>query len=203
LLVPATTVLGASSEARFSHPLLAREESSLAPRADLTTALSDLVDLLKSISGLLNEQFFDDVKITVTGLADLLAAPFANETRTIVSKAGSLLEEIDPLLDTISDLDLKGLIGAVSKLLTTDNINKISKLIDTVLDLDINGLVTSVSKLLTPATIDIISGLLTKANSLLTTTFISQIKELIGDVTPLVSAVSEFVTALISALLGG
>lgn len=184
VFIPASSAISSSSDTHFAHPLMTRDESGVLPRADLTTALGDLVDLLKSISGLLNEEFFDDVQIVVHGLADLLADPFANQTRSIVDRAGTLLDEVDPLLDTILGLDLDGIIGAVSKLLTSDNISKISKLLDTVLGLDLEGLLGSVSKLLTPATIDSIAGLLTKANKLLTNTFIDQTKGLIADVAP-------------------
>ncbi|KAI0596898.1 hypothetical protein F4775DRAFT_593816 [Biscogniauxia sp. FL1348] len=154
------------------HPLLARDELNLGPRQDLTTALGDLVDLLKSLSGILTPEFFDDTQITVHGLADLLADPFANQTRGLVSFAVDTVDQVKPLLDTILDLDLEGLVNSVSKLLTPDNI-------------------------------DTIGTLLGKANTLLTDDFIKQTQSLISDAAPLISAVSEFVTALISALLGG
>ncbi|KAI1496522.1 hypothetical protein F5X99DRAFT_424517 [Biscogniauxia marginata] len=154
------------------NPLLTRDELGLGPRQDLTTALGDLVDLLKSLSGILTPEFFDDTQITVHGLADLLVDPFANQTRGLVGFAVDTVDQIKPLLSTILDLDLEGLVNSVSKLLTPNNI-------------------------------DTIGNLLGKANTLLTDDFIKQTQGLISDAAPLISAISEFVTALISALLRG
>lgn len=132
-LVPAASVAAASSprhEDRMASPLMARDDLSLQARQnDLTSALGDLVDLLKSISGLLNPEFFDDVQTTVSGLGDLLADPFANQTRSIISQAGGLLDDLNPVLGIIGELDIEGLLDSVQDLLKPETIKLIGGLL--------------------------------------------------------------------------
>lgn len=186
--MPVTTLAKPSSPLfNEDHTILTRQD---AKPQDLGSALGDLLDLLKSLSGLLNAEFFGDVEITVHGLADLLAPPAANQTRALISRAGGLLDELSPLIDTI-------------------------------LDIDLDGLVKSLGGLLTPDTIKTVAALLKRVDGLLSQEFINLVKGLIEDVAPvsqvivsqkksakltflqLISAVSEFITALISALIGG
>ncbi|KAI1847928.1 hypothetical protein JX265_001937 [Neoarthrinium moseri] len=206
--IPVAAVAKPSAEASFDS-LLTRDEFAqfaklaLAPRQDipdLGDALKNLLDLLKELQSFLNPAFFGDVRTVVTGLADLLEAPFANTTRGIVFTAADalgkvdlvgLLDQISPLLDSLGKLDIGGLI------------DKLSPLLDSLGKIDIAGLVDAATGLLTPDNIKIIGNLLGGANSLLTKDFIDQTKQLIADAQPLVSAVSQFITALITALLGG
>ena len=169
-LTPITTLAKPSSPLfTEDSPLISRQD---AKPQDLGSALGDLIDLVKSLSGLLNPEFFNDVEITVHGLADLLAPPAANQTRALIGRVDGLLDELNPLIDTILDIDLE-------------------------------GLVKSLTGLLTPDTIKSVGALLKRLDGLLSQEFINLVKGLIEDVAPLISAVSEFITALISALIGG
>lgn len=154
VLAPVTTVAASSRQAdNIASPLLTRDDLSLHARQnDLTSALGDLVDLLKSISGLLNPEFFDDVQTTVTGLGDLLADPFANQTRSIISQAGGLLDDLNPVLGIIGELDIEGLLDSVQDLLKPETIKLIGGLLtkaDTLLTddfiKDTKGLISDVA----------------------------------------------------------
>ncbi|KAH7368413.1 hypothetical protein B0T11DRAFT_349941 [Plectosphaerella cucumerina] len=173
--------------------LLARDKVALVSRQNLGDALGGLTDLLASLRRFLSPDFLDDTHSVVTGLAGLLAPPFVNQTRGLINEAGGLLEGIGPLLDGVGPL-LEG-IGPL--------LEEIGPLLSQIGELDLGGLVSAVSGLLTPETIKTIGDLLNNASRLLTREFVDQISQLIADVAPLVSAVAQFVTALITALLGG
>lgn len=183
--MPVATIASIETAPTMDSPVLARAESHLDKKQlDLGGAVGELLDLVSSLKGLLNDEFFDDVQITVHGLADLLAAPFPNTTRNLLFTASGLLEDLSPLFDIIKEVNFKDLF-------------------DTIGSIDIGGLLDAVTSLLTPDTIKTLGSLLKRADMLLSPDFIKQTKGLIADAAPLVAAVSEFVTALISALLGG
>ncbi|CAH0019740.1 unnamed protein product [Clonostachys rhizophaga] len=114
-------------------------DSAITAQVELTSALGDLLVLIDSIRKLLTPGFFDDVNSSITNLADLLAPPFVNNPRTIVGRAGTLLDYIQPLIDEFKDFDLNSLIQLIapivvqlsslldnaSKLLATDIANRI------------------------------------------------------------------------------
>ncbi|CAG9944409.1 unnamed protein product [Clonostachys rosea f. rosea IK726] len=120
------------------------------------------MDLIDSIGKLLTPGFFDDVNSSIINLADLLVPPFANNTRTIVV-AGTLLDDIQPLIDQFKDLDLNSLIKLIApiviklsslldnagKLLTTDIVNRIITLITKLSDLLTADLLSDISTLIT------------------------------------------------------
>lgn len=124
--------------------LLARDKVALVSRQNLGDALGGLTDLLASLRRFLSADFLDDTHSVVTGLAGLLAPPFVNQTRGLINEAGGLLEgigplldgvapllsEIGPLLEQIGELDLGGLVGAVSSLLTPETIKTIGTLLN-------------------------------------------------------------------------
>jgi hypothetical protein len=149
--------------------LLARDKVALVSRQNLGDALGGLTDLLASLRRFLSPDFLDDTHSVVTGLAGLLAPPFVNQTRGLINEAGGLLEgigplldgvgplldgigplleEIGPLLSQIGELDLGGLVSAVSGLLTPETIKTIGDLLN------------NASRLLTREFVDQISQLI-------------------------------------------
>lgn len=172
------------------------DSPKLEARQDITTDLSKLLDLIGSLGEFLTPAFLNDTYSVVVNLADLLADPFVSDTRGIITQASGLLTSLTPLLDEITSIDLGGIVTSISPLLTSDSINGISTL-------------------------------LTNAENLLTANFVTELTTLINAVAPvncffslcpltrqrffkstdhnfqLVSAVASFITALLSALLGG
>jgi hypothetical protein len=137
-------------------------DSAITAQVELTSVLGDHMDLIDSIGKLLTPGFFDDVNSSIINLADLLVPPFANNTRTIVV-AGTLLDDIQPLIDQFKDLDLNSLIKLIApiviklsslldnagKLLTTDIVNRIITLITKLSDLLTADLLSDISTLIT------------------------------------------------------
>lgn len=159
---------------------------SLAPRQDLGDALSEIVALIQELQTFLKPAFLGDINTVVTGLADLLADPFPNTTRSILFTAS----------DALGKVDLDGLLGQISPLLT-----QITPILTSVSKIDIAGLVDSASSLLTSDTIKTIGGLLNGASTLLTSTFITQTQELIADAQPVcLSLTCHFLSPLSGAI---
>jgi hypothetical protein len=153
LPVSALSSPASSDNTATFEALLARDDLTLVPRQDIVGALSGLTDILASIKQFLTAEFLNDVHSVVTDLADLLAPPMGTQTRNILTEATTLLAQVKPILDTLKDIDIKGLVTAALGLLSVDNIN-------------------------------LIKNLLTQAGNLLTATFVTQVKTLIGDVQP-------------------
>ncbi|KAH8668542.1 hypothetical protein BX600DRAFT_538512 [Xylariales sp. PMI_506] len=155
--------------------------AALAPRQDDSSILSEILNLFNELKDFLDPTFLDNVQITINGLATILADPLPNNTRSLILSAE----------DALSGVDIGSLLSDVGPL-----VSSLSKI-------DLSSLVSAVSGLLTTGNVQILQNLLTNANNLLTTNFVNETTTLINDVAPLVDAVSQFVTALISALLGG
>lgn len=147
--------------------LLARDNLALVSRQDLGAALGGLTDLLASLRRFLSADFLDDTHSVVTGLAGLLAPPFVNQTRGLITEAGGLLDGLGPLLDNIEPL-----------------LQEIGPLLEQLGEIDLGGLVGAVSGLLTPEAIRSIGNLLNNLTRLLTREFVDQISGLIADVAP-------------------
>jgi hypothetical protein len=143
--------------------------SEIAPRQDLSSALTEIVALIKELQTFLQPSFLDDINTVVTGLADLLADPFPNTTRTVLFTAS----------DALGKIDLDSLLGQISPLLS-----QLTPILTAVSKIDIAGLINSASSLLTPDTIKTIGVLLNNANTLLTSAFITETQELIADAQP-------------------
>ncbi|CAH0040791.1 unnamed protein product [Clonostachys solani] len=159
--------------------------SAITAQVELTSILGELLDLIDSIGKLLTPGFFDDVNSSITNLADLLAPPFANNTRTIVGRAGTLLDDIQPLIDQFKDLDLNSLIQLIAPI-----VFKLSSLLD------------NASKLLTTDVVNRLITLITKLSDLLTADLLSDISTLITQLAPLVDVVVQLITAIISIIIG-
>jgi len=117
----------------------------------------------------------------------------------------ALLDLLEP--DVISGiktvvLGLAVVFGGDTPQQTKTLISSASGLLTPQLTKQIGALLPSVTSLLTTDTINGIKTLLTNAEALLTAKFVSQVSGLINDVAPLVSAVAQVITTLISAVLG-
>ncbi|KAL4804139.1 hypothetical protein BDV18DRAFT_162547 [Aspergillus unguis] len=128
-----------------------------------------------------------DLTDSLGAIKDLLSTESLNNINTIVIKLASLLN--DPTTKQI-----KSLVQTAADLLGGD---AVGDLIDS-----LPGLLSSVSGLLTKDTINKISTLLNNAALLLTEDFANNTRNLINDIAPLVSAVSQVISALLGALLG-
>lgn len=152
MLMPVTSVLASASPEADAGAYASVKLDDLVERqldlGNIGEQLSDLVELLGSITDLLNPGFFEDVQTTVTGLGDLLAEPFPSQTRSIISEAGGLLESLSPVLDIITEIDIGGVVDSVSGLLTPGTINMLS------------GLLSKANSLLTTEFIDQTKGLI-------------------------------------------
>ncbi|KAH8881397.1 hypothetical protein GQ53DRAFT_773351 [Thozetella sp. PMI_491] len=187
-LVPVTMVSATARPAVLSRDLgsfsalellnaLESRDMALMPRSELA-ARQDLTSALGNLGDLL------------ASLKQFLNAEFLNDTHAVVTNLADLLA--DPFVkETRSIIDSAG--GLLSSL---------SPVIDALGKIDIGGLVSSLSSLLTTDSINGLKTLLANAELLLTKDFANQTRDLIAQVAPLVSAVSQFITALIGALLG-
>ncbi|OCK79489.1 hypothetical protein K432DRAFT_443856 [Lepidopterella palustris CBS 459.81] len=139
--------------------------------------------------------------------------PRAPATSDITSLLGNIIPDIQALTslhDPTVISDIKVVVVGLATVFSGDTANQTKTLISEASGLltpdlvkSVSGLLPSVTSLLTSDTIKEIGTLLTNANNLLTDKFVSQVTELINDVAPLVSAVAQVITTLISAVLGG
>lgn len=83
-----------------------------------------------------------------------------------------LFEVIEPLLKELNGIDLSGIVDALKPLLSA--LKKI----------DIKGIIDQLMPLSNPEGIKMVIRLLSNAGSLLSTKFVGQTSELIGDATP-------------------
>ena len=165
LATPATD--STSMKIEGIEALLARDNVALVSRQNLNDALGGLTDLLASLRRFLSADFLNDTHSVVTELSNLLAPPFVNQTRGLISEAGGLLGGLAPLLDSIEPL-----------------LSEIGPLLEQLGELDLAGIIGAVSGLLTPETVRQIAALLNNASRLLTREFVDQIVGLIADVAP-------------------
>ncbi|KAL4891828.1 hypothetical protein BDV59DRAFT_203100 [Aspergillus ambiguus] len=141
----------------------------------------------------LNERALDlssllgDLTQSLGAIQDLLSPDSLNNINTLVTNAALLLSQ--PTAN-----QTKSLIGTASDLLGSDTLGNLLDQLPTLLD--------SVSGLATPALITNVTDLLGNAHDLLTPQFVSNTKGLINDVAPLVSAISQVISALLSSILG-
>lgn len=121
------------AERAYVESLLARDSKTsnllLERQTDLTSALSQLLDLLSSLGQFLNADFLNATHDVVVNLDSLLADPFVTDTRGIIDQASGLLSSVSPLLDTISSIDIGSIVSAISPLLSSDSINGIATLL--------------------------------------------------------------------------
>ncbi|PSN63659.1 hypothetical protein BS50DRAFT_637038 [Corynespora cassiicola Philippines] len=179
LPVPASPVQRSPDKALLAP----RQEESSAP-AGLGDLLGNILPALRAVGTLLNAETIENIKTTIDGLAELLGGGRAGRTGSLLDQVGGLLNE--DLINSLNEI-----LPSVGQLLTTDNINVISSLL------------SSAGGLLSEENIGKIESLVTNANSLLTENFVRQTVGLINDVAPLVSAISQIITTLIQAVLGG
>jgi hypothetical protein len=168
-----------SPEIAQINQILERQTTSL------TTILSDLTSSLGAIEQLLSAQSLNNIEAVVTDLSTLLSAPTTNQTKALLGTASDLLDS-----------------PAVSSLIS-----------------QLPNLLGSVSGLLTPALITNLTDILGAAHILLTPQFATETAGLINDVAPvslqlrpkglnranssqLVSAISQVISTLLSAVLG-
>ncbi|KAH8422473.1 uncharacterized protein LDX57_000226 [Aspergillus melleus] len=128
-----------------------------------------------------------DLTKSLGSVKELLSSESLNNIQTIVTDLSYLLKQP-------TAKETKELIGTVSSLL---NSKGLKNLIDQLPDLlnDVGGLVT-------PQLINNVTDLLGNAHDLLDKEFVGNTKGLINDVAPLVSAISQVITALLSSILG-
>jgi hypothetical protein len=168
-----------SPEIAQINQLLERQTTSL------TTILSDLTSSLGAIEQLLSAQSLNNIEAVVTDLSTLFADPTTNQTKALINTASGLLDS--PAVGNLIQ-QLPNLLGSVSGLLTPDLITNLT---------DILG----------------------AAHILLTPQFATETTGLINDVAPvslplrlkgsnranstqLVSAISQVISTLLSAVLG-
>lgn len=149
--------------------------------AGIGNFLGQLTGLLPALLQLLNAQTLNNIKSLVDNASFLLAQPTANQTKALIGTVDGMLGSLGPLLDGIGPL-----LASVGPLLAS-----------------IGPLMEGLGDLITPDMIQKIGGLLDAVFSLLTPEFVAQITGLINDVAPLISAVAQLITGLISAVLGG
>ena len=106
LSLPATAIAAGSSGSGNAGKF--KNDSRAPILSDPTDALGQILALLQSLSALIDPTFFRNVKSSFAGLAATLADPFPSETRALVANAGQLLTEIQPLIQLLGKLDLKG-----------------------------------------------------------------------------------------------
>lgn len=184
LALPSMIIASPATGSAGPSDLVLRE--LLERQTDLSSLLGQLTSSLKGIQDLLSADSLANIKEVVTDLADLLKAPTTNQT--------------------------KALIGTASDLLGGDSVGKLIDSLPTLLD--------SIGGLVTPALITNVTDLIGNAHELLTPTLVSQAKGLINDIAPvsylimlfklmisntlqLVSAISQVISTLLSAVLGG
>ncbi|PLB46555.1 hypothetical protein P170DRAFT_427864 [Aspergillus steynii IBT 23096] len=148
--------------------------SSLVARQN-SQNLSNLGDLL------------GDLTKSLGAVKDLLSPESLNNIQTLVTDASYLLKQP-------TAKQTKELIGTVSSLLGSKAVKDLVDQLPELLN-DVGGLVT-------PALVNNVTDILGNAHELLTADFVGNTKGLINDVAPLVSAISQVITALLSSILG-
>ncbi|KAL5363580.1 hypothetical protein BJX96DRAFT_178195 [Aspergillus floccosus] len=141
-----------------------------------------LAERALDLSGLLG-----DLTESLGAVKDLLSPDSLSNINTLVTNAAFLLAQ--PTAN-----QTKSLIGTASDLLGSDTLENLLDQLPTLLD--------SVGGLVTPALITNVTDLLGNAHDLLTPQFVSNTKGLINDVAPLVSAMSQVISAFLSSILG-
>jgi len=125
----------------------------------------------------------------------------SNLTGFLGSLTGSI-QAIESLLSPTSIENIEVVVDGLSLVLGNGTAQELKTLLNTVGGLVTPSFISSVGSLLTPALITNVTDILGNAHDLLTPTFVSETKELIGDVAPLVSAISQVISVLLSAVLG-
>jgi len=172
--------------------------SSPAPDALSPTDIQ-LAQLMERTDARFNELV--DRQISSSNLTDFLGELTASlgAIKTLLSSQS--LDNIENVVTDLSTLfaapttnQTKALIGTASDLLGGDTVSNLLQ--------SLPGLLNSVGGLLTPALFTNITDIVGGAHDLLTPTFVSETKELINDVAPLVAAISQVISALLSAVIG-
>jgi len=147
--------------------------------------------------------------------AEAVAAPHQSMGDANVAAMISMMRENQEMQKRNGE-DLTGLLGqlpdllnAFGKLLNDDFLNDVHSVVTQAAYLlggdtakEAKTLLSTASSLLTPGLINELGGLLNNANNLLTPKLVRQTKGLINNVAPLVSAISQVISVLLSALLG-
>jgi len=167
------------AEASENMELAARMEARVEARMD------ELAARQLDLSGLTG--FLANLTSSFGALESLLSPTSLNDIESVVTNLAFVL-------DSPTSKQLKDVLNTVDSLLTSDSITSLLKELPTLLG--------SVSGLLTPALITNVTDILGNAHDLLTPTFVSETKGLINDVAPLVSAVAQVISALLSAVFG-
>jgi len=137
--------------------------------------LSDLSGLLANLSA------------SFQGIASLLSPDSINNIKIVVDNLANVL-------GSPTDTQLKSLVGTASSLLGSDAVSNLIKQLPTLLG--------SVSGLLTPTLITNVTDILGAAHILLTDQFATETVGLVNDIAPLVSAIAQVISALLSAVFG-
>lgn len=173
------------SVARMESRMESRMNELAARQLDLgglENFLANLTASFSALEALLSVQSLNNIESVVTNLAYVLDDPTSKQLKDVVNVADGLLTS--PAITNLTS-ELPSLLSAISPLLK-----------------DLPTLIGSVSGLLTPALITNVTDILSGAHSLLTPTFVSETTELINDVAPLVSAIAQVISALLSAVFG-
>jgi hypothetical protein len=167
---------------------------------DLLGGLSDIGGIVETLAKLLTPAFLKSLHDAITYLAEALRPPTPTLDRSLLMKAGPLVELLGEM--QLQDPDTKGIFAAlkpllapktiqglvysltnVEELLNTSTANVIKPLIATLGRLDIEGLLGAVEPLLTPSTVNGLVGLLHNAEELLgadTVNAINSLKQTLG-----------------------
>jgi len=169
---------------------ISRREASAAPQP-MARAASDM-----ELAALLEARQLDLGNLS--GLLSNLTASFGAISELLspdsLANINTVVTQLAYALATPSADQLKGILATASDLLGSD---AIKKLIDQLPDL-----LGSISGLLTPTLITNVTDILGGAHTLLTPDFVSNTKGLINDIAPLVSAIAQVISALLSAVFG-
>lgn len=112
---------------------------------DISSELDQLLSIISELGQFLTADFLNDTYSVVVNLAALLADPFVSDTRGIITQASGLLTDLEPLLDTVTSINITGIVDAVSPLLTTSSVNGIATLLTNAENLLTANFVTEVT----------------------------------------------------------
>lgn len=199
-----------------AEPVAAVEARNALPRdADLVARHAMLMDLMErdlqerqDLGSLLNSfnlsGLISNLGGILGGVTELLSPESLRNIDTLITSGAQLLNSnntavISDLIGTVASLLTPELLQSIQGLLSPENIDSIQGLLSNILNGD---LIQQVEGLLNAGTVSDLRSIVSNAADLLTEQFVSQTKGLIGDVAPLVSAVTQIISVLISSILG-
>ena len=188
----------------------------------LVTQLGDIGGYLEALQGLLSDDFLKALHDAMVYLAATLRPPIPDITRNILTKTEPLIEllgslDLKGIIGEIEDIDLKGILNALSPLLKPDAIKSLvdllnnasslltkevvddlkalltsaQPLIDSLKDLELKPILDALSPLLKPESIKGLVDLLNNAGSLLTADTVKTLKSLLSSAQPLIDGLKD------------